>query len=243
MRKAPAPPPITAAAPLFADDGDRHGSGVRDQPAPIFAGAFSKVAVKLRSVWTGPNPLIISLSNDQNLPGFPSQIVIPVNQDLADFRYAFPSRAVATGNPDQPEETQSASPLSPAYTVRITAQASRQQVGERAPDYENIQAVKVENPIMRIFSRVDAPFQQAKGPVWSPGNGLYVSAFNRGADPNRQPPGFSYALFKVCRCALLPSTSCSAWARTRGSPSTCLAAPGDGRPRLRLESNSVDKSR
>jgi hypothetical protein len=164
-------------------------------PWPIFAGIASQVFVRLRNPWPGPGALTVNLTNDQNLPGFPSQLTIPVGRDSADTRYVFPSREVATGNPDQPDETESAKPESPEYTVRITAQGSPAQIGDR-PDFESIQAIRVENPIMSIGSKLLAPFQQADGPVWSPLNGQYVNPGNR-ANPNLQPPGFNVAVFGV----------------------------------------------
>src|SRR6185312_8445458 len=89
-------------------------------PWPIFAGIASPVTVRLRNPWPGPGALIVNLTNDQSLPGFPSQLTIPVGRDSVDTRYVFPSREVATGNPDQPDEAESAKPASPEYTVRIT---------------------------------------------------------------------------------------------------------------------------
>ena len=175
-------------------------------PSPIVAGSSCAIFVGLRSPWPGPGPLNVSLSNDQNLPGFPSLLTIPVNADNVVARYTFPSRPVATGNPDQVDQTQSASPTLPSYTVRIAAQASRQQVGERAPDFENIQAIKVENPIMFIQAGITAPFQQAKGPVWSPLNGQYMNPTNR-VVPDRQPPGFNYAIFKVAWTGAAPQSA------------------------------------
>jgi hypothetical protein len=168
-----------------------------NNPSPIVAGIRSKFFVQLRSPWTGPGPLNVSLSNDQRLPAFPSQLAIPVGSDNFSTTYTFPSQAVATGNPDQPGQTQSATPTSPAYSVRITAQGSPQQVGERAPQFENIQSIRVDNPIISIQPAISAPSQQARGPVWNPNNGQFVNPTNSGANPNKQPPGFSYAIFKV----------------------------------------------
>jgi hypothetical protein len=169
---------------------------------PIFAGAASLVSVKLRSPWPGPGALRVNLSNDQALPRFPSQLTIPVGSDGADTRYVFPSRAVATGNPDQPDETESATPTVPSYTVKITAEGAREQIGDR-PDFVSIQAIRVDNPIMSIESRIFAPFQQADGPVWNPGNGQYINPGNR-SNPDLQPPGFDSALFKVTWNGALP---------------------------------------
>ena len=162
---------------------------------PIFAGISSLVSIKLRDPWPGPNDLRVNLTNDQNLPDFPTQLTIPIGQDSVNARYVFPNRGVATGNPDQPAETVSASPEAPEYTVRITAQGSPAQIGDR-PDFESIQAIRIENPIMSIVSRIRAPFQQADGPVWAPLNGQYMNPGNR-ADPNQVPPGFNFAEFFV----------------------------------------------
>jgi hypothetical protein len=107
----------------------------------------------------------------------------------------FPSRGVATGNPDQPAETVAASPPAPEYTVRITAQGSPAQIGDR-PDFESIQAIRIENPIMSIASRIRAPFQQADGPLWARMNGQYMNPQNR-SDSNLRPPGFNFAVFGV----------------------------------------------
>ena len=156
--------------------------------------------MKLRSPWPGPGALNIDLTNDQSLPGFPSRITIPLGQDNVTTRYVFPSREVATGNPDQPNETESANPTAPEYTVKITAQGSRQQVGDR-PDFESIQAIRVENPIMSIESRILAPFQQADGPVWNPDNGQYINPGNR-ARTDVKPPGFNFALSRFRGTAL-----------------------------------------
>jgi hypothetical protein len=172
------------------------------EPWPIFAGIASPVTVRLRNPWPGPGALTVNLTNDQNLPGFPSQLTIPVGQSSADTRYVFPSRGVATGNPDQPDETESASPSAPEYTVRITAQGSPAQIGDR-PDFESIQAIRIENPIMSIDSTILAPFQQADGPVWAPLNGQYMNPGNR-SSPNVQPPGFNVAIFRVTWNGAIP---------------------------------------
>jgi len=164
-------------------------------PWPIFAGVASQLVIRLRNPWPGPGALAVNLANDQNLPGFPSLLTIPVGQDSVDTRYAFPSREVATGNPDQPDEAESAKPTSREYTVRITAQGSPAQIGDR-PDFESIQAIRIQNPIMNIQSRLLASFQQADGPVWNPLNGQYMNPGNR-SDPNLQPPGFNFARFGV----------------------------------------------
>lgn len=165
------------------------------QPWPILARTSTAIWVRLHNAWTGPGALRVDLSNDQNLPGFPSQLTIPVGQDTGIVRYVFPSLAVATGNPDQPNETESAKPTALAYTVRITARGAPDQIGDRG-DYESIQAIRIENPIMSIASKLLAPFQQAEGPVWNPGNGQYMNPGNR-SDPNVHPPGFNVALFNV----------------------------------------------
>lgn len=172
------------------------------EPWPIFAGIASPVTVRLRNPWPGPGALTVNLSNDQNLPGFPSQLTIPVGQSSADTRYVFPSRGVATGNPDQPDETESASPSAPEYSVRITAQGSPAQIGDR-PDFESIQAIRIENPIMSIASTIIAPFQQADGPVWAPLNGQYMNPGNR-SNPDLQPPGFNVAIFRVTWNGAIP---------------------------------------
>ena len=170
---------------------------------PIFAGVASFVSVKLRNPWTGPGDLTINLTNDQNLPDFPSQLTIPIGQDSVDTRYVFPSRAVATGNPDQPDETESAKPEAPEYSVRIVAQGLPEQIGDR-PDFESIQAIRVENPIMIIQSKIIAPFQQADGPVWAPLNGQYVNPGNRFDANLLRPLGFNVAVFGVAWNGAIP---------------------------------------
>jgi hypothetical protein len=175
-------------------------------PAPITAGELTKFDVELRNPWTGPGSLTVNLSNDQNLPGFPSQIVIPVGEFKSSTQYRFPNRAVSTGNPDQPNETQSPTPTSPTYSVRITAQGSPLQVGERAPDFESVQSVKIENPIIKIDPIISEPFQQAKGPVWNPQNGQYVNPNNPGFR-NLVPPGFKFAEFRVVWSSTAPTTA------------------------------------
>jgi len=170
---------------------------------PIFAGIASLVSIKLRDPWPGPDALTVILTNDQSLPDFPTQLTIPVAQDSADTRYVFPSREVATGNPDQPDEAESAKPEAPEYTVRITAQGSPAQIGDR-PDFESIQAIRIENPILSIEPKISAPFQRADGPVWNPGNGQYMNPGNR-SNPNLQPPGFNVAVFGVTWNGARPS--------------------------------------
>jgi hypothetical protein len=173
-------------------------------PAPIHAREPSKINVELRSPWTGPGPLLVSLSNDQLLPFFPLQITVPVNAIQGSVLYTFPSQPVATGNPDQPDETQSATPTSPSYSVRITARASREQVGPR--DFENTQALRVDNPIIKIDSTIIEPFQQAEGPVWSRFNGQHVNPSNPGFRDLR-PPGFKFATFRVTWAGSAPRTA------------------------------------
>jgi hypothetical protein len=166
------------------------------EPWPILARTSNLIVVKLRNAWPGPGALRIDLTNDQNLPGFPSQFTIPIGQSEASARYIFPSREVATGNPDQPDETESAKPMSPDYTVKITARGSPAQIGDR-PDFESIQAIRIENPVMSIEGRALPPFEPAEGPVWNPDNGQYINPENSSSNPNLRPPGFNFALFKV----------------------------------------------
>ena len=107
--------------------------------------------VRLTDPVTSASPLVVTLTTDPPMPGFPGQVRIQPGQSAATFTYTFANQCVLSGDPNDPTATQSPSPTTLAATVNVTASAQFDPPPSCGPaTVEVTTTLKVQNNIVVV---------------------------------------------------------------------------------------------
>jgi len=89
---------------------------------PVLTGTPVTVTVGVASPYIGP--INVAIATDPVQPGFPTSVLIPSGKNSTSFTHTFPDLCILSGDPNDPTATQSPSPTSPTYTVKVTGSAT-----------------------------------------------------------------------------------------------------------------------
>jgi len=134
-------------------------------PAPV--GLPVHGTVTLTDTVAGPSGLLVQLTVDRAMPGFPSNVTIPAGHTSVAFPYAFPGQCVPAGDPSDPLAVASPSPTTPAYTVKVTASTYISPAPACGPaDVSVTVGLKVQATVIEVFL-INTAGTSGPAPVWA----------------------------------------------------------------------------